>query len=335
MAAQGHSNVLENPSREVQFEMFRKMLLIQLCDAQLISTIRAGRLAAPHYSPRGQEAISAAVAVNMEAGDYLLTIYRGLHDHVAKGVPLKALFAEYAGRSTGACGGKGGPMHITHPASGVMVTTGIVGSGIPIANGFALASQIRGDGRVTVTNFGDGATNIGSFHEALNMASLWKLPAIFLCHNNGYGEHTRFDLGTSVASVVDRAPAYSMRGVAVDGNDPVAIWHEVREAVGRARKGEGPTLIEAKTFRFNGHNLGDPGEYIPKEVYAAALERDPIPLFRKKLIHEKIASEEQLTKLQADLTSEVSEAMEYALSSPWPAVENLTDDVFKSERAAT
>src|SRR5262249_30511620 len=151
--------------------------------------------------------------------------------------------------AAGSCGGKGGPMHITHPETGVMVTTGIVGGGIPIANGLALASQLRGDGRVTVTNFGDGASNIGAFHEALNMASLWKLPVVFLCQNNGYAEHTKLENGTA-GEIAARAHGYSMPGVAVDGNDPVAMWRVARAAIARARAGEGPTLIEAKCFRF-------------------------------------------------------------------------------------
>ncbi len=161
---------LRGPPAETEIDMFRKMMLIKLCDQRLIEVIRSGQLRAPYYSPRGQEAISAAISVNLRPDDYIVTTYRGLHDHLAKGVPLKSLLAEYAGRQSGSCKGKGGPMHITHPDSGVMVTTGIVGSGNPIANGLAWASQLRGDDRVCVSNFGDGASNIGSFHEALNLA---------------------------------------------------------------------------------------------------------------------------------------------------------------------
>ena len=170
---------------------------------------------------------------------------------------------EYARQVDGSCGAKGGPMHITHPASGVMVTTGIVGSGIPIANGFAWASKLDKNGKVTVTNFGDGAANIGAFHEGLNLAGVWKLPVIFVCQNNGYGEHTTYERSTAVARIADRAQSYGLPGVNVNGNDPVAMFLAVKEAVRRARIGEGATLIEAMTFRFNGHNFGDPGEYIP------------------------------------------------------------------------
>src|SRR3984957_11812579 len=294
------------------------MTLIRQCADRRASVIRSGRIAAPYYSPRGQEAISAAMAVNLRPEDYVVTIYRGLHDHLAKGVPLKQLWAEYAGRATGSCKGKGGPMHITHPGSGVVVTTGIVGSGIPIANGLAWASQVKGDGRVTVTNFGDGASNIGAFHEALNLASLWKLPVIFLCQNNQYAEHTSFANGTAVANVADRAASYQMPGVIVDGNDPIAMWQASRSAVERARSGGGPTLLEAKTFRFDGHVFGDAGEYIPKPEYQAALAADPVPAFRARLIATGTTNDQRLQGIEQDISLQITEAVEFALASPYP-----------------
>ena len=214
-------------SPRILLDIYRKALLIQLFDERMRSLISTGRMAAVYYSPRGQEILAAAMGVNLEPTDYLVTTYRGVHDQLAKGMPLRQMVAEYAGKVTGACKGKGGAMHITYPKAGIMVTTGVVGSGLPIANGLALASQLKGDGRVTLCNFGDGASNIGAFHEALNMASLWKLPVIFLCQNNHFAECTRYADGTTVAHIADRAASYSMRGVTVDGNDP--------EACGRLR----------------------------------------------------------------------------------------------------
>jgi pyruvate dehydrogenase E1 component alpha subunit len=319
------------PPPATMLDMFRRMMLIKVCDERLRATIKAGRIAAPHYSPRGQEAISAAVAVNLEPGDFLITIYRGLHDHLAKGVPVKELIAEYAGRSSGACKGKGGPMHITHPESGVIVTTGIVGSGIPIANGLGWASQLRQDGRVTVTNFGDGASNIGAFHEALNLAALWKLPVIFVCHNNGYAEHTRYDLGTASATIAQRAQSYGMRGVRVDGNDPLAMWAVVKDAVADARAGNGPTLIEAMTFRFNGHNFGDPADYISKQEMEEAIARDPIPRYRAALIERGVADETRLGAMEAEIGAEIDQAIEFALASPFPTADELHRDVYAEE----
>lgn len=322
---------IDGPDRATQLEIFRRMALIKLCDERMLATIKAGRLIAPYYSPRGQEAVAAAMGVALRQDDYFITIYRGLHDHLARGVPLRSLWAEYAGKITGSCKGKGGPMHITHPGSGVMVTTGIVGSGLPIANGFGWASLVTRDGRVTVTSFGDGAANIGAFHEALNLASLWKLPVVFLCQNNGYAEHTRYEYGTAVASIAERAASYSMPGARVDGNDPVLMWRTARAAVERARRGEGPTLIEAMTFRFNGHNFGDPGEYIPREHYEAARARDPYPAYRERLIRSGAADEAQLAEVEQQLTREIDDAVEFALSSPLPGEEELGRDVYDEE----
>src|ERR1700722_16925375 len=304
--------------RQTLLDMYNKMFLIKTCDEHLMAAIKAGRIAAPHYSPRGQEAISSAVAVNLNPDDFVVTIYRGLHDHLAKGVPLKALWAEYAGRADGCCGGKGGPMHITHPAAGGMVTTGIVGSGIPIANGFSWASMLDKNGKVTVTNFGDGAANIGAFHEGLNLAGVWKLPVIFVCQNNRYGEHTKYENGTAARNVADRAQGYNMPGEKVDGNDPVAMWTAMRDAVARARSGGGPTLIEAVTFRFSGHNFGDPGTYIPAEEMAEALARDPVPAFRARLISEGAATEAELVAIEEAIGKEVDDAAEFAFASAYP-----------------
>jgi len=198
----------------------------------------------------------------------------------------------------------------------------------PIANGLAWASQLRQDGRVTVCTFGDGASNIGAFHEALNLASLWQLPVIFLCQNNGYGECTKYEKATAVANIAERAAAYNMRGVTVDGNDPKAMWEAAGEAVARARNGEGPTLLEAKTFRFMGHYFGDPGAYIPKAEYEAAMARDPMPAARAAVVASGAASEAELVKLQEQYAAEIDEAFQYAADSPPPDVSEIERDIY-------
>ena len=322
------------PDTDTLIDIFSRAMLIKLCDDRIRAVLRSGKIASPHYSPRGQEIVSAAMAAALRPSDYLVTIYRGLHDHLAKGVPLRSLWAEYAGRTTGSCKGKGGPMHITHPEAGVVVTTGIVGSGIPIANGLALAAQVRGEDKVVVTNFGDGASNIGAFHEALNMASIWKLPVIFLCQNNRYAEHTRFEDCTAVDSVATRGIAYTMASISVDGNDPAEMFRTSSEAVARARAGEGPTLIEARTFRFEGHNYGDPGHYIPKAEYEEALANDPVPRFRAMLIDNGHADEARLSAIETRIASDIDDAVEFALASPWPEKDELRRDVFAQELAA-
>jgi TPP-dependent pyruvate/acetoin dehydrogenase alpha subunit len=326
-----HAGTSAQPDRTVLLDIFKRATLIRRCANRFASVIRSGRIAAPYYSPRGQEIVAAVMGAVLRRDDYLITIYRGLHDQLAKGVPLRELWAEYAGRSTGSCKGKGGPMHITHPECGVVVTTGIVGSGIPIANGLAWASLVKKDGRVTVTSFGDGASNIGAFHEALNLASLWKLPVVFLCQNNGYAEHTKYEYGTATATVAGRAASYDLPGVRVDGNEPVAMWRAMRTAVDRARTGAGPTLIEAMTFRFDGHVLGDAGEYIAKDEYAAALAKDPVPALRNALLAQGIADENNLAAIEADIEAALTDAVDFALASPYPTSDELRRDVLDVE----
>lgn len=319
------------PSRDTLVEIYRRMALIKLNDERFRALIKAGKIVAVYYSPRGQEVIPSAVSVNLTDEDYICTIYRGIHDMLAKGVPPKLLWAEIAGKATGTCKGKGGPMHITHPATGVMVTTGIVGSSMPIANGLALAAQLRGERRIAVAYFGDGASNIGAFHESLNMAAIWKLPVIFVCQNNLYGEHTRYELTTSARRISDRAAGYQMPGVTVNGNDPLAMYSAANEAVARARSGGGPTLIEALTFRFQGHVFGDMDAYMIEGEKEAALSRDPVPTFREWLIQKEQASEIQLAAMESEIEREIDAAVDFALSSPEPDLAELRRDIFTTE----
>ncbi len=314
-------------------DIYRRMTLIVKNDEQFRSAIKSGRIAALYYSPKGQESIPAAVCACLRPDDYMTTIYRGIHDLLAKGVPTKLLWAEVAGRITGTCKGKGGPMHITHPESGCMVTTGIVGASMPIACGLALASQECQDGRVTVANFGDGASNIGAFHESLNLAAVWKLPVVFVCQNNQYAEHTAYRFGTSVAQIAKRADSYGMPGIRVDGNDPIEVYRAARTAIDRARSGGGPTLIEAMTFRFYGHVFGESGEYMPREELTAAMADDPYPRYRKRLVDRKAASEPELAAIDAQVDAEVKAAIEFALASDVPGPIELKRDVYAQELA--
>lgn len=322
------------PDRDTLLDIYRRAASIKQNDERFRAVIKSGRIVAPYYSPRGQDVIPAAVSVSLTDDDYICTIYRGIHDMIAKGVPLKLLWAEIAGKATGSCKGKGGPMHITHPPTGVMITTGIVGSSMPIANGLALAAQIRGEKRVAVAYFGDGASNIGAFHEAINMAAVWKLPVVFVCQNNGYGEHTRYEIATSAARISDRAHGYQIPGETVDGNDPLAMYAAAKRAIDRARDGGGPTLLEAKTFRFHGHVFGDSDAYMPKGEKEAAMARDPVVLFRAWLIEKGYADEAELSAMEAAIEKEIDEAVEFALSSPAPDVVELQRDVFAVEQMA-
>ena len=319
------------PDAAQQIEIYRRMALIKANDERSRKVIKTGKLVMPYYSPRGQEVIPSAVSVNLTDEDYICTIYRGSHDQLAKGLPLKDLWAEVAGRTDGTCKGKGGPMHVTYPAKGIMVTTGIVGSTMPIANGLAWASQLREDGRVTIAYFGDGASNIGAVHEALNLASVWRLPVVFVCQNNEWGEHTRYEKATSAPRIADRAVAYAMPGVRVDGNDPLAMFAVAKEAIERARSGGGPTLVEAMTYRFHGHVFGDADSYMDKDRKAAAIAADPVPRFRAQLIAGGIATEARLAAMEAQIEAEIDEAVDFALASPFPGIEELARDVFAAE----
>lgn len=323
-----------SPDAATKLEIYRKMALLKANDERSRKIILNGRIVMPYYSYRGQEVIPSALSAVLSDDDYLVTIYRGIHDILAKGMPLRRLWAEIAGRIDGICKGKGGPMHLTYPAKGIMVTTGIVGSSMPIANGLAWASQLSKDGRVTVATFGDGASNIGAFHESLNMAAVWKLPVIFLCQNNLYAEHTAFAKCTAVDRVAERAASYRMPGLHVDGNDPISMYAAAREAVERARAGEGPTLIEAMTFRFNGHMFGDADGYMDKAAKEAAIAADPVPRFRHQMIAAGIASEAELALLEAEIEAEIDDAVEFALESPFPDLAELTCDVYAPGEAA-
>lgn len=324
----------KQPEASVLREIYRLATLIKQTDDRFIELIKAGQIASPYYSTRGQEIIPAAVSVHLRRSDIVVTTYRGIHDQLAKGIPLKPFMAEFMGRATGTCKGKGGPMHITHLDSGLPVTTGIVGAGLPIANGLAWAAQLKQTGQVVVCNFGDGATNIGAFHEALNLASVWKLPVVFVCQNNGYAEHTKYEDGTSARTIADRGLAYGMPGVAVDGNDAVAMWDAAGTAIERARAGHGPTLLDAKTFRFRGHLLGDDSHYIPKEEMAAAIAADPMPRLRAWLIEQGHASEAELAAIESANAEAIDEAAKYGLSSPYPDVSELQKDVYAMENLA-
>jgi pyruvate dehydrogenase E1 component alpha subunit len=321
------------PDEQQLLEIYRKAATIKFNDERVIKEMMGGKLLTPYYSARGQEIIPAAISLSLDDDDYICTIYRGTHDMVAKGFPLALMWAELAGRVTGSCKGKGGPMHLTYPEKGCMVTTGIVGSSMPIANGLGWAAQLDGKGRVSVANFGDGAANIGAFHESLNMAALYNLPVIFVCQNNRYAEHTSMKRSTKVEKISSRAAGYGMAGVTVNGNDPDEMFGAAKVAIARARAGEGPTLIEAITYRFNGHLVGDAGKYMNKEEYAAAVSADPIPLLRHRLLTDGIVTEADLARIEGEILDEIDAAATAAFAADFPDLVELKRDVFAHEIA--
>lgn len=308
--------------------LYSTMTLAQAVDARLRKGIGRGEFFAVIWPARGQEAVAAGVGAALRRDDRLVTTYRGIHDLVGKGVPLTEVIGEILGKILGASRGKGGTMHITAPAQGVALTTGIVGAGVPVAVGLALAAKQQGSDRVTVVSFGDGATNTGSFHEGMNLASTWQLPVIFVCQNNLWAEMTPIRDTMNIAQVVDRRLAYAMPGERVDGNDPEAVHQAVTAAVERGRAGGGPTFIEAVTFRFEGHYFGDPQKYLPVDELAAAKQADPIPRYRRRLLSSGALSDAELTAIEEDATAQVDAALAEVLAAPAPDLAELDQDVF-------
>lgn len=276
----------------------------------------------------GQEAVAVGAAAALRPDDRILATYRGHHHCLARGMSPEGAFAEILGRATGVCGGKGGSMHLTDVSRGVYGSYAIVGAHLPIAVGCAWSSVVQGTDEVTVCFFGDGTTTIGAFHEALNLASLWKLPVVFVCENNRYSEYTAVDDVSPVPhAAADRAPAYAMRAVIVDGNDVLAVHEVVADAVARARAGEGPTLIEAETYRHSGHSRADPATYRPKEEVEAWFARDPLPHLAARLDEAGVART-TLDALHAEVDDELRAALDAALAAPEPPLDALYDDVY-------
>lgn len=311
-----------------QRRIYELMVLMKTADDRLSKGIATGEFMCVYWPSRGQEAIAAAMGVTLRPDDQLVTTYRGLHDLIGKGVPLEEIYGEMMGRTVGAGRGKGGTMHIANPDKGVMLSTGIVGAGPPVAVGLAIAGKRKGLDRVTVVSFGDGATNTGSFHEAANMAALWDLPLVFVCQNNLYAEMTPTSDTMKIERVADRAAGYGMPGVRVDGNDPEAVQTALEEGLTRARSGGGPTFVECVTFRFRGHYFGDRMPYIPKDQLADALAADPVPRFRGKLADAGICSAEELDRIDADVAAAVEAALRTVLDADSPSVDELERDVY-------
>jgi pyruvate dehydrogenase E1 component alpha subunit len=276
----------------------------------------------------GMEAIATGFGAAMRQDDYTFATYRGHAHALARGVDLGAAMAELLGRSNGLLGGKGGSMHLTDVSKGMMGSYAIIGAHLCVANGAAWSAQMRGSGQVAVCFFGDGTTNIGAFHEALNLAKVWVLPVVFVCENNLYMEYTPIDMVTAVPRpAADRAPAYGLESVAIDGNDPDAVLLTARKAIDRARSGGGPSLIEATTYRSGGHSRADPAKYRPSAEVEAWARRDPIPVYHDRLL--SIGTPEaELSSIEREVADAINAATEFAKSGPEPDEGSLLTDVY-------
>jgi pyruvate/2-oxoglutarate/acetoin dehydrogenase E1 component/TPP-dependent pyruvate/acetoin dehydrogenase alpha subunit len=312
-------------------EIYRTMARIAATDQRIQQGLAAGDLQFQYYPCGGQEAIPAAIAPLLTIDDKSVITYRCIHDIVAKGTPIREIVAEMYGRETGTSKGKGGPMHLSDPNNGLMVTTGIVGAGAPIAAGIALGEQLKGSGRVVTCSFGDGAANIGAVHEALNMAALWQLPVVFVCQNNLYAEYTSFADSTRSTDIASRAAGYGMHGEKVDGTDPYAVHEAASRAIERARSGGGPTLLECVAHRLQGHSYGSDEGHMDADGLAAARAANPVKRFRQRLIDEGTASEDELARIDAVVAAEIDDAQAFAMESQSPGERELTSDIFASE----
>lgn len=310
-------------------DMYRQMARIRMFEERAAELYRAGELPGFLHSSVGQEAVAVGVCAHLTPGDVITSTHRG-HGHViAKGARLDRMMAELYARETGYCRGKGGSMHIADLDLGILGANGIVGGGIPIAVGAALALRLRGERRVAVSFFGDGATNTGAFHEGLNLAAAWEVPCVFVCENNEYAESTSRRVHQRVKDVVTRAVAYDLPGTIADGMDVFSVYAVVGEAIARARQGRGPSFVEAKTYRFSGHHLGDPGTaYRSKEEVEVHRRRDPIKLFREKLVREGLASSAELEAIDGEVAAELEQAVRFARESPLPKPETALEDIY-------
>lgn len=323
----GTRSAVDLPPEDARLRMYKLMLEIRHFERRWMRIFNSGKTG-PGHSSIGMEAIAAAFGVLLEDGDKSYATYRGHAHTLARGVPMKPTMSELLGRGNGLNGGKGGSMHLTSVEHGMMGSYAIIGAHLPVAAGSAFASKYRGDDRVTACFFGDGTTNIGAFHEALNLASIWDLPVVYVCENNEYMEYTPIRDVTAVERpAADRAGAYGLPSIVVDGNDPDAMYEVAREAVERARRGEGPSLIEALTYRHLGHASADPGKYRPQEEVDSWIERDPVPMYKARLIDSGV-SESRLDELEAQILAEVEEAAEHALTSPLPDTDTLMTNLW-------
>ncbi|HEY2970907.1 MAG TPA: thiamine pyrophosphate-dependent dehydrogenase E1 component subunit alpha [Pyrinomonadaceae bacterium] len=304
------------------------MVTCRMFENRVNSLFLQGKMPGTIHQAQGQEACAVGVCSVLTEKDMITSTHRP-HEHaVARGIPLKSLMAELFAKKTGCCAGKGGSMHIGDPALGMLPAIAIVGGGIPIAAGYALSFQYLKQPSIVACFFGDGAANIGSFHEGINMAAIWDLPVVFVCENNLYAASTHFRKVMRVERISDRAAAYGIPGSTIDGNDVEAVYDAMLGAVERAREGKGPTLLELETYRSAGHSRSDPGHYRPKEEVVAWKERDPITRFEGKYLAEGLLSADLINEIKSKVEGELNEAVAYAEESPSPLPEECLTDVY-------
>jgi pyruvate dehydrogenase E1 component alpha subunit len=314
-------------SEEKLIDFYGQMVRIRKVEEKLMEIFAAGEIPGFIHACIGQEATPVAVCSHLKTSDYMSTTHRGHGHALAKGMDLKLFMAELFGKRNGLCRGRSGSMHLADRNLGILGANGIVGGGIPIATGAAFASQFRKTGQVTVCFFGDGATGEGTFHESLNIASIKKLPILYACENNGWAQFTPREVHMPVNNVADRAAAYNMPGVIVP-NDFLRIHEEAGKAVERARRGDGPTLLEVKSTRWHGHFIGDAQKYRPAEDVESAMQRDCIAEFEGKLLEDGILQKQNMESIHGEIEKTIEEAIAFARESPFPDESELMEELY-------
>jgi TPP-dependent pyruvate/acetoin dehydrogenase alpha subunit len=317
-----------SPTGDQHLQWYRRMIEIRLFEEKVQELFMEGLIQGTTHLCQGQEAVSVGALGALRDDDYLTMTYRGHGHALARGVSMEACFAELMGRTTGCCKGVGGSMHFTDVDKGLLGAFAIVGGGLPVAVGAGYSAKLQGLDRIAITFCGDGATNIGTFHEACNMAAAWKVPVIFVVENNLYGEYTPLRESTPIDDLADRAKGYGMPGVIVDGQDIDAVYAAVGEAAARARAGDGPSLLEMKTYRFRGHSRTDPAKYRPEGELARWQQRDPITLLGAKLAESGALSADAQTSLREEIQQLVDETADRAKQAPLPTIEEIRSYVY-------
>jgi len=318
---------MHNHSKELLADLYRILFTIRVFETRCVKLYRQGLIRGYFHPYLGEEAIATGVCAALGEKDYITSTHRG-HGHcIARGAALKNMVAELLGRQTGCCAGRGGSMHIADIALGNLGANGIVAGGIPIGVGAALGTRIRGEDRVTVVFASDGASNNGVFAESLNLAAAWDLPLLLVVENNQYAVSTPIEQVTRVPDLYKRGAAYGVQSLMVDGNDVLAVYESARQSVASCRRGRGPILMEAKTYRQMGHHVNDPGHYMPREKVEYYKARDPVHLGRKYLLERGGAGDEEVRRIEARVEQEMDDAIEFAVNSPEPLVGEFLQDL--------
>jgi len=314
--------------KEKLLDLYRTMVRIRRFEERVAREFAEGNIPGSVHSYIGEEAVATGAIAHLRKDDYIMSTHRG-HGHlIAKGGQTDRMMAELFAKKTGYCQGKGGSMHIANLDIGMLGAAGIVGAGIPIATGAGLSAKLRGTDQVTLCFFGDGASNLGRFHEGINLGAVWRLPVIYICENNLWAVSVPTSCSLAISNIADRAIGYGIPGIVVDGMDVIAVYEAAGEAVARARRGEGPSLIEAKTYRFRGHFEGDSGTYRPKEEIEEWLKRDPLKLFEEKLLEMKVLTKKEAEETDKEILAEIDQAVKFAQESPFPKPEETLENVY-------